>query len=93
MKTPPMMTKILAVCLLSLATIACSPENEGQKQSDETLIEAQEGPPGSGPLGCCKEGPDTCASPTYKSECTQTDGVFHEGKACHIESGECSNDL
>lgn len=93
MKTPPMVTRILAACLLAVAVAGCSSGNEEQKPSDDALSEAQKGPRGSGPLGCCQEGPDSCSAPAYKSECTETDGVFHEGKSCDIESGKCGDDL
>ena len=93
MKIPSMIARIVAACLLAVAVTGCSPGKEEQKPSEDVLSEAQEGPRGSGPLGCCQEGPDSCSAPAYKSECTQTDGVFHEGKACDIKSGKCGDDL
>lgn len=93
MKKISIKSRILSAFLLAVTVTACSPSNEKRKQPNDTLSEAQEGPSGSGQLGCCQEGPDSCSAPAYKSECTQTDGVFHEGKACDIESGKCGDGL
>ncbi|MFC4875184.1 hypothetical protein [Microbulbifer halophilus] len=46
-----------------------------------------------GPVGCCEEGIDSCSSPATKSECEESDGVFHKGKACDLDSGKCRDGL
>ncbi|GAA5525523.1 hypothetical protein Maes01_02093 [Microbulbifer aestuariivivens] len=95
MKKFPTKTSILAICVLGLAVGACSPKKEEQKEAlteaEAPLSAPQAEGMESGPVGCCQEGPDACASPAYKQECLQTDGEFHEGKACDIEAGKCGD--
>ncbi len=91
MKTASVAARVLVACLLILAVAGCSPGKKERSPSEDALSEAQKGPSDSGPLGCCQEGPDTCSAPAYSAECEQTDGDFHEGKTCDIDSGKCSD--
>ncbi|MFI2810987.1 MULTISPECIES: hypothetical protein [Microbulbifer] len=82
MQSLQMMVRVLLLSLLALALAGCGPKRDGQENPGDGV---------SGQVGCCQEGPDACSAPATESACLETDGTFHRGKACDIDSGKCED--